>query len=107
MDSLNKDSLGSNETTSDSNSQITEVQTSQAILSPQFEITNLKDALKVIEELESLNLPKWDLNNGVPTKILELIVNNRVFYNTNLIPVNKYKYSSQFTRSSFSDCEKM
>ena len=44
---------------------------------------------------------------GLPTKILEMIIDNKVFYNTNLIPANKYKYSSQFTRSSFTDCEKM
>lgn len=110
---MNKSPIVSNENEKNDSNSLNENQksgtssTSQGLLASNFEIVNLKDALNAIDELEKLNLPKWDINNGLPSKILEMIVNNKCFYNTNLIPVNKYKYSSQFTRSIFSDCEKM
>ncbi len=79
------------------------------LLSNEFQIVNLKDAINIIKGLEKIPSEelKNDLKQGVPTKILELVVNSPVFYNTNLIPNLKYKYQSHFKRSLFSDIEKM
>jgi len=79
------------------------------LFSNEFQIINLKDAINIIESLEKMPNEhlKSDLKQGVPSKILELVVNSPVFYNTNLMPNLKYKYQSHFKRSLFSDIEKM
>jgi hypothetical protein len=82
------------------------------ILSPEFEIVNLKESLEIVENLKKLDkeeLKQYDLkkNNGMPSKFLEIILTSPVFFNPNLIPNCKYKYNSHFKRSQFSESEKM
>ena len=35
-----------------------------ALLSPSFEIINLKDSLNLIENIKTMELSEWDLKNG-------------------------------------------
>lgn len=84
----------------------------KGILSPQFEIINLKESIEIVDNIKKMEAEKraeLDLkkNNGMPTKFLELIITSPVFYNISLIPNCKYKYQSHFKRSQFSDSEKM
>lgn len=70
-----------------------------------FEILNLKEAIKIVSDNEHLiSEPEAEVNRD-QSKYTEIIVNSPVFYNLKLIPTCKYKYQSQFSRAQFSDPE--
>ena len=77
------------------------------LLSSDFKIINLDEAISIIENIKKNELNFNDLKKGIPTKFLEIILSSPVFYNTTLLPNIKYNYQSQFKRSMFSDTEKM
>ena len=77
------------------------------LLSSDFKIINLDEAISIIENIKKNELTFNDLKKGIPTKFLEIILSSPVFYNTSLLPNIKYNYQSQFKRSMFSDTEKM
>lgn len=80
------------------------------ILSNDFHIINLDDAIKITDELPRLGIEPvkyFEPKNGVPVKIIESFVKSPVFYNTGLLPNAKYKYVSTFKRSHFTDNEKI
>jgi dihydrofolate reductase len=106
LESLNKKPAASTESEND------QIQ----LLASNFEIINLAESLEIMEKVKqepanvdssaALNLD-FNLNQGMPIKYLEIILNSPVFYNTNLIPSCKYKYHSHFKRFSLSDTEKI
>lgn len=82
----------------------------EQMLSDNFEIKNLPEALEIVNKLPSLNLTVekfLDPRKGLSPKALDIIITSPVFYNVNLMPNNKYKYKSTFKRAIFSDTEKM
>jgi hypothetical protein len=82
----------------------------EKMLSDNFEIKNLSEALQIVNNLPNLNLTveKYlDPRKGLSSKIIDVIIMSPVFYNVNLMPNNKYKYKSTFKRAIFSDTEKM
>jgi hypothetical protein len=81
-------------------------------VSKQFEIINLNDALKLINDNKTFIDEKTQDTNELsksdqymPRKYLELIVTSPVFCNPKLIPSCKYKFQSQFTKALFTDAE--
>ena len=104
----------------------------KSILSSDFEIANLNDALAIVEDITKMNKKELmvDAKHGeylfaqfqfqlpfyahinikkkvIPRKFLEIIVSSPVFYNLNFIPKNKAIYQSHFKKFQFTDTEKM
>jgi hypothetical protein len=82
----------------------------EQMLSDEFEIKNLPEALNIVNSLPSLNLTieKFlDPRKGLSPKVLDLVITSPVFYNISILPNTKYKYKSTFKRAIFSDTEKM
>ena len=72
-----------------------------------FEILNLKEAIKIVRENQHLIEDTRDDHeaNRTDQRYTEIIINSPVFYNLKLIPTCKYKYQSQFSRAQFSEPE--
>jgi hypothetical protein len=79
------------------------------LLSPDFEVINLSEALSIVNQAMKMDKKELmtDVKHGIPRRFLEIVVSSPVFYNTNLIPKNKAIYESHFKKFQFSDTEKM
>ena len=44
-----------------------------SLLASTFEIVNLKDSLNLIDDLQKLSIPQWDLQNGIFRSCLKKI----------------------------------
>lgn len=44
-----------------------------SLLASTFEIVNLKDSLNLIDDLQKLSIPQWDLQNGIFRSYLKKI----------------------------------
>ena len=87
-----------------------ETQENEIKLASNFEVANVEEALTLIsglkrEEFETTRY--FDTKKSVSNKILETLITSPVFYNLSLLPNFRFKYTSQFRRSCFSDNEKM
>jgi hypothetical protein len=75
-------------------------------LASNFEILNLNESLQILNaNKQFLSLKPEEKTSSITNKYCDIIVSSPVFYNIDLLPTTRYRYSSQYTKAQFSEPE--